>query len=139
MLAYFFLYFEVQKKVTFLLYYFAPISIALGSLTNIVTTQPPASLAANTSRNTMPCVTWCATGQPKPEPYLLLPQSPDDFDSGRRRPADIFIPALAGFPAVLDFAITTYTRQETLAIASTTPGAAAAAYARHKAIYLATA
>ncbi|CAL1146949.1 unnamed protein product [Cladocopium goreaui] len=85
---------------------------------------------------------WATKAGLRPQaeaPHLLLPQSPDDFGSGRRRPADIFIPALAGSPTALDFAVTAHTRQETLAIASTTPGAAAAAYAQHKAAYLATA
>ena len=55
-----------------------------------------------------------------------------DANSVRRRPADIFIPALARCPTALDFVVTAHTRQETLAIARTTPGAAAAAYAQKK-------
>ena len=46
---------------------------------------------------------------------------------------DVFLPALAGSPAALDFAVTDPQRQEASA------GAAAAAYATHKAAYLNTA
>ena len=60
---------------------------------------------------------------------LLLPQSPEDTHSARRRPADVYLPALAGSPAALDFAITAPQRQEALAIASRETGAAAADYA----------
>ena len=84
---------------------------------------------------------WAVQAGLRPEKeaaHLLLPQSPDDLSSSRRRPADIFIPALAGSPAALDFAVTAHTRQETLALASQTPGAAAAAYAQHKVAYLQT-
>ncbi|CAE7571396.1 unnamed protein product [Symbiodinium natans] len=59
-------------------------------------------------------------------PGLLLPHL------ARRRPADIYVPSLAGSPAALDFAITAPQRQETLALAGQEAGAAAAAYARHK-------
>ena len=72
-------------------------------------------------------------------PHLLLPQSPDDTSTPQRRPADLFLPALAGSPAALDFAVTAPTRQETLASASQIEGVAAAAYAHHKDTYLATA
>ena len=75
----------------------------------------------------------------KEAPNLLLPQSPDDLSATLRRPADVFLPALAGSPAALDFAVTAPQRQETLAQASRTPGSAAAAYASHKATYLNTA
>ena len=38
----------------------------------------------------------------KERPGLLLPQTPEDVQSGRRRPADVFLPALAGGPAALE-------------------------------------
>ena len=85
---------------------------------------------------------WASQAGLRPEkeaPHLLLPQSPDDTSTPQRRPADLFIPALAGSPAALDFAVTATTRQETLASASQIEGAAAAAYAHHKETYLATA
>ena len=118
----------------------------MGSLTNTVTTQPTCIAGGERTQRhhavrDLVCH-WATKAGLRPQaeaPHLLLPQSPDDFGSGRRRPADIFIPALAGSPTALDFAVTAHTRQETLAIASTTPGAAAAAYAQHKAAYLATA
>ena len=72
-------------------------------------------------------------------PGLLLPQTPDDTSSARRRPADVYLPALAGSPAALDFAVTAPQRQETIALASKKTGAAAAAYARHKEQHLDTA
>ena len=49
------------------------------------------------------------------------------------------LPAFAGSPSALDFAITAPQRQETLAQASQKPLAAAAAYARHKEAHLQTA
>ena len=70
---------------------------------------------------------------------LLLPQCPDDTRSAGRRPADVFLPALAGSPAALDFAVTAPQRQETLAKASRETAAAAADYARHKENHLNTA
>ena len=79
--------------------------------------------------------TWLDRAGFRPEkerPGLLLPQSPDDTHLARRRPADIYVPSLAGSPAALDFAITAPQRQETLALAGQEAGAAAAAYARHK-------
>ena len=75
----------------------------------------------------------------KERPGLLLPQPPDDTQSARRRPADVFLPALAGGPAALDFAITARQRQDTLALASSRAGAAAEAYARQKEAHLHTA
>ena len=80
---------------------------------------------------------WAPSG--KERPGLLLPQSPDDTHSNRRRPADIYVPALAGSPAALDFAVTAPQRRETLAAAGLQTGAAAAAYARHKEQHLNTA
>ena len=70
---------------------------------------------------------------------LLLPQCPDDTQSARRRPADVYLPALSGSPAALDFAITAPQRQGTLAMAGRATGAAAEAYARHKESHLDTA
>ncbi|CAE7837342.1 unnamed protein product [Symbiodinium sp. KB8] len=67
---------------------------------------------------------------------LLLPQCPDDTQSARRRPADVYLPALSGSPAALDFAITAPQRQGTLAMAGRATGAAAEAYARHKESHL---
>ena len=84
---------------------------------------------------------WAHRGGLRPErerPGLLLPQSPDDVSSARRRPADVYLPAFAGSPAALDFAITAPQRQETLAQASHIPLAAAAAYARRKESHLQT-
>ena len=75
----------------------------------------------------------------KERPGLLLPQTPEDVQSGRRRPADVFLPALAGGPAALDFAVTAHQRQDTLALASSKAGAAAEQYARHKEQHLNTA
>ena len=51
----------------------------------------------------------------------------------------MYLPALAGSPAALDFAITAPQRQEALAIASRETGAAAADYARLKERHLDTA
>ena len=85
---------------------------------------------------------WAEKAGLRPEkerPGLLLPQSPDDTQSARRRPADVFLPALAGGPAALDFAITAHQRQDTLALASSRAGAAAEAYARQKETHLHTA
>ena len=85
---------------------------------------------------------WAERAGLRPEkerPGLLLPQSPDDVQAARRRPADVYLPALGGSPAALDFAITAPQRQETLSIAGRATGAAAASYARHKEAHLDTA
>ena len=85
---------------------------------------------------------WAERAGLRPEkerPNLLLPTCPEDTQTGRRRPADVFLPALAGSPAALDFAVTAPQRQETLALAGRETGAAAAAYARHKEAHLGTA
>ena len=68
----------------------------------------------------------------KERPGLLLPQTPEDVQPGRRRPADVFLPALA-------VAVTAHQRQDTLALASSKAGAAAEQYARHKEQHLNTA
>jgi hypothetical protein len=86
--------------------------------------------------------TWAAKAGLHPEkerPSLLLPQHPDDMRTAHRRPADVYLPALAGSPAALDFAVTAHQRPETLALASNQTGAAADAYARHKESHLNTA
>ena len=86
--------------------------------------------------------TWAERAGLHPEkerPGLLLPQSPEDVHAGRRRPADLYLPAWLGSPVAFDFAITAPQRQETLAQASVQAGAAAEAYARHKESYLDTA
>eukprot|EP00435_Cladocopium_sp_Y103_P044732 s3076_g12.t1 len=69
------------------------------------------------------------------QPCFQKPPS-EDGHSARRRPADVFLPAFAGSPSAIDFAITAPQRQETLAQASQKPLAAAAAYARHKEAHL---
>lgn len=77
--------------------------------------------------------------RPEKEPSrILLPQCPDDTAVSRRRPADVYIPAMAGGPVALDFAVTAPQRQETLTLAAHTAGAAAAAYAVHKEQHLQT-
>ena len=68
---------------------------------------------------------------------LLLPSNPEETGQANRRPADVYLPAFAGSPVALDFAITAPQRQETLAQASHT-GAAATAYAQHKELHLDT-
>ena len=70
---------------------------------------------------------------------LLLPSNPEESGQANRRPADMYLPAFAGSPVALDFAITAPQRQETLAHASRHTGAAAAAYAQHKELHLDTA
>ena len=78
--------------------------------------------------------------RPEKEPTrLLLPQCPDDTSAACRRPADVYIPAMAGGPVALDVAVTAPQRQETIAQAALIAGAAAAAYAAHKAQHLQTA
>ena len=74
----------------------------------------------------------CVAGGER-RPNLLLPSCPEDTQASRRRPADIFLPALAGSPAALDFAVTAPQRQETLALAET--GAAAATLATRRRIW----
>ncbi|CAL1166975.1 unnamed protein product [Cladocopium goreaui] len=71
-------------------------------------------------------------------PGLLLAQSPHDTSNSGRRPTDIYLPALVGAPAALDFAATAPQRQETLVQASQQGAAAATAYAHHKESYLQT-
>ena len=56
-----------------------------------------------------------------------------------RRPADIFLPALSGFPTALDLAVTAPQRQETLARAAQTALSAASSYTQTKATHLNTA
>lgn len=86
---------------------------------------------------------WAQRGGLRPErerPGLLLPHAPDEVNNlARRRPADVYLPAFAGSPVALDFAVTAPQRQETLAQASLRTGAAAEAYAEHKRSHLNTA
>ena len=78
---------------------------------------------------------WADRGglQPVKEPAnLLRPQRPEDSHVARRRPADIYLPALTGSPAALDFSATAPQRQETVAQAAREMGAAAAPYVKQK-------
>ena len=122
----------------------APVAMAFLTVSPI--TLVFASLVENEHSGTTLSEMWSMLGlrkagvRPEKErPGLLLPQSPDDTQSARRRPADVFLPALAGGPAALDFAITAHQRQDTLALASSRAGAAAEAYARQKEAHLHTA
>ena len=82
----------------------------------------------------------CAGLQPELEkPGLKFPQRPEDARVERRRPADVYLPALAGTPAALDLAVTAPQRQESLAQAGQQSLAAAASYAEAKAAHLQTA
>ncbi|CAE7241269.1 unnamed protein product, partial [Symbiodinium pilosum] len=85
---------------------------------------------------------WAARAGLQPElekPGLLLPQRPEDARVERRRPADVYLPALARTPAALDLAVTAPQRQESLAQAGQQSLAAAASYAEAKAAHLQTA
>ncbi|CAL1168741.1 unnamed protein product, partial [Cladocopium goreaui] len=66
--------------------------------------------------------TWCSVGRKKVGCALNNGRRPAD--------ADVYLPAYAGSPAALDFAITAPQRQATLAQASHQMAAAATAYAR---------
>ena len=78
--------------------------------------------------------------QPEREkPGLLLPQRPEETGLGRRRPADVFVPSLAGIPTAFDIAVTAPQRSESLREASCKTGAAADSYAEVKAAHLRTA
>ncbi|CAK9052503.1 Uncharacterized protein SCF082_LOCUS28710, partial [Durusdinium trenchii] len=81
---------------------------------------------------------WADLAGLKPEkekPGLLLPHRPDETVAARR-PADIFLPAFAGFPTALDLAVTAPLRSESLSEAGSVATAAAAAYAQTKAAHL---
>ena len=94
----------------------------------------------NALRDLLACWSERAGLQPELEkPGLLLPQRPDETRLAQRRPADIYLPALQGFPAALDLAVTAPQRQETLAQAGQTASAAANQYAELKAAHLNTA
>ena len=85
---------------------------------------------------------WAERAGSHPErekPGLLLPQRPEDTGLGRRRPADVFVPSLAGIPTALDIAVTAPQRSESLREASGKAVAAADAYADVKADHLQTA
>ena len=78
--------------------------------------------------------------QPEKErPGLLLPQRPEDSRLAQRRPADVYLPSLKGFPAALDLAVVAPQRQESLAQAGQSALAAATAYSRNKEQHLGTA
>ena len=75
--------------------------------------------------------------QPEKErPGLLLPQRPEDSRLAQRRPADVYLPSLKGFPAALDLAVVAPQRQESLAQAGQRALAAATAYSRTKEMHL---
>lgn len=81
--------------------------------------------------------TECTGLRPEKEPARLLPpQSPEDTLIVCRYPEDIYIPAMAGGPVILNFAVTVPQRQETIAQAALTAGAAATTYVVHKSQYL---
>ena len=98
-------------------------------------------LRHNAARNVV--FRWAERAGLSPElerPGLLLPQRPGDSHLGRRRPADVFVPALAGVPSALDLAITAPQRMHhLLALGTVGGGSAAAAYAATKAAHLGTA
>ena len=70
---------------------------------------------------------------------LLLPQSPDDASSARRRPADLYLPSFHGRPTAFDFAVTAPQRLDVLVEAGRGGGSAASAYADVKRRHLDTA
>ena len=73
------------------------------------------------------------------KPGLLLPQRPGDSHLGRRRPADVYLPTLAGVSSALDLAITAPQRMEHLTEAARRATSAAESYAATKASHLGTA
>ena len=79
---------------------------------------------------------WADLAGLKPEKEK--PHRPDETVAARR-PADIFLPAFAGFPTALDLAVTAPLRSESLSEAGSVATAAAAAYAQTKAAHLGTA
>lgn len=86
--------------------------------------------------------TWAERAGLHPEkerPGLLLPQTPDDTRSARRRPADLYLPAFHGRPTAFDFAVTAPQRLDVLVEAGRGGGSAAAAYADVKRRHLDTA
>ena len=75
------------------------------------------------------CEIWCFNGLVSPG-FNLSRSRPTCCSSNT--PTDIYLPALAGLLAAVDFAVTAPQRQETLAQIAREMGAAAAAYAKHK-------
>ena len=69
---------------------------------------------------------------------LLLPQSPDDASSARRRPADLYLPSFHGRPTTFNFAVTAPQRLDVLVEAGRGGGSAASAYADVKRRHLDT-
>ena len=98
-------------------------------------------LRHNAARNVV--FRWAERAGLSPElerPGLLLPQRPGDSHLGRRRPADVYLPALAVVPAALDLAVTPPRRTDNLiALGTVGGGSAAAAYAATKAAHMGTA
>ena len=83
---------------------------------------------------------WAERGCLRPEREkagLLLPQSPDDVSSARRRPADLYLPAFLGRPTAIDFAIAAPQRLDVLG--SHGGASAASLYTEHKRKHLDTA
>ena len=73
------------------------------------------------------------------KPGLLLPARPEDLATGRRRPADVYLPAwIHGSPVAFDIAVTAPQRQGVLETAATTALAAATAYSATKRTHLGT-
>ena len=77
---------------------------------------------------------------PSLEKAELLPPRPDDpTSSNLRRPADVFLPTFVhGAPAALDFAVVSPQRQDVVALAAETTGAAASLYESYKRSHLNT-
>ena len=98
-------------------------------------------LRHNAARNVV--FRWAERAGLSPElerPGLLLPQRPGDSHLGRRRPADVFVPALAGVPSALDLAITAPQRTDhLLARGALGSRSAASAHAGTKAAHFGTA
>ena len=69
---------------------------------------------------------------------LLLPQSPDNASSARRRPADLYLPSFHGRPTTFNFAVTAPQRLDVLVEAGRGGGSAASAYADVKRRHLDT-
>ena len=77
---------------------------------------------------------------PTLEKAELLPPRPDDPTcSNHRRPADVFLPSFVhGAPAAFDFAVVSPQRQDVVALAAGSAGAAASLYEAYKRSYLET-
>ena len=93
----------------------------------------------NAARNRTSAFATAAGQNPTLEQPGLLQPSPGQPNAGQRRPADVYLPSWNGSPAALDFAITSPHRLDAPREATSTAGAAAAAYEAHKRAYLNTA